>query len=359
VSKDTFCIIIYVEPTPLSLDSIAREIPGEVSDHALTAPCLVIDELGKIQCWGQDRKMVEPLVFDVLDKIKRTSGQATVIAVGKTNQSGQTAVLAKPKHVTTVIARETELIIRDLGLLSEKTKDISQVVANEMLSNLAIKNNVTTDSNIPFTSRLFTGWFLINEKLKKKLASTYMKKTQRYSATFDANRSSVIRTLVAKLGEKKEEIIIAITVGLIVEACIRAILYIFTTVHYERGTSSIKELELPETLMGNIKSQRSFSASEIARALNREEWSTIAMLNTLKEIGLLKLIDMYDRTYKGTGVTKFPNVMGSTTFPLTEEIIASDGFHKSFSMKLYDKGGFIWRPDRDIMTLIEKLWQEA
>jgi len=353
----TICWIIYVDRVPLPLKKVSKDIPGKLSNHSLLTKRLKIDDLGKIQCWGQNKKEVNELILDTVAKIEKLDEQVKVIAIGEKNQKGKTTVFVRNlKHITDVLARELELIVRDLGLSSEKTQEISHVVANEMLSNIAIKNKLNTGLIELDTARTFSGCFVINEKVEQKMTEKYIKTVQKYATTLEAAKSSSLRNLVNKLGEKKNEILTAVAVGLISEAAIKIIIYVGEIMHRRAShAEDIKTLGLPEFLLNKIKSKKAFTVSEVANILEIETWQVVTMLNTLVALGVLTLFDEKELIYKGTDRTTYYPALGAFFPPPIEKIVASKHFHEIFSMKFDVTPNINWTPDRNIKDIYESL----
>jgi hypothetical protein len=353
----TVCWIVYLDPAPLLLTKIAKDIPCKISSYSLQTECLKIDDLGKIQCWGHNKKEVNKLILDTVAKIEKLDEQIEVIAIGEKDQKGKTTVFVRNlKHITNVLAREVELIVRDLGLSSQKTQEVSYVVANEMLSNIAIKNKLNTGLIELDMRRTFSGCFVINEKLVQKMTNKYIKTVQKYATTLEAAQSSSLRNLVNKLGEKKNEILTAVAVGLISEAAIRIIIYIGEIMHRRASRAEdIKKLGLPEFLLNKIKSKNAFSVSEVANILEIEIWQVVTMLNTLVALGVLTLFDEKELIYKGTDRTTYHPALGAFFPTPKEKIVASKHFHEIFSMKFDVTPNINWTPDQNLKDLYESL----
>jgi len=344
----TICWIIYVDRVPLPLKKVSKDIPGKLSNHSLLTKRLKINDLGKIQCWGQNKKEVNELILDTVAKIEKLE-QIKVIAIGEMDQKGKTTVCVRNlKHITDVLARELELIVRDLGLSSEKTKEVSYVVANEMLFNIAIKNKLNTGLIELDMRRTFSGCFVINEKVVQKMTNEYIERVQKYVTRIEAAKSSSLRNIVNKLGETKNEILKAVALALISEAAIRIIIYVGEIMHSRASSAKdIKNLRLPEFLLNKVKSEKAFTVSEVANVLEIDTWQAVIMLNTLVALGVLTLFDDKELIYKGTDRTMYYPALGAFFPPPREKIVASKHFHDIYSLKFDVIPNVNWVPDRN------------
>jgi len=352
-------LILYVDPVPLPLQRIVHEIPGQIIKQCLVTSYLKVDAVGKIQCWIENGEKTEEFAGDILAKIRKAAGQVSIIAIGKMDQKDKLSIFVSSlKYVTSVLAREIELIIRDLGLSSEKTQELSQLVANEILCNLAIRNDLTTGSPLLNEIREFSGWFVLNEKLKRQMVDTYVKTIDQYSTAL-TTRSSLLRRLTSKLGDRKNEIVTTIIVGLIAEACVRILIYVATMAHRMGREQDIERFGLPSPIISKIKSQENLTASEVAIVLDVEEWAAIVQLNSLKQLGAVSLLDAEERTWKGTGRKTFPEFGGAAVLRRGQDVVGSKEFHDAFSARFVDDRDFDWKPDRDTQDLVDLIIQKC
>lgn len=189
------------------MDTIRKEIRGQIEDRCLTTASLRIDELGKIEFSVRDTRGGDQTSRDMIARVEKVTGRLDVIAVGNIDGKERMSVFVSSlKNVTNVLAREVELTVRDLGLASEKTKDIAQVVANEIVCDVAIRHDINYGSLVLTKGRSFSGWFVVNEKLKQEMLSLYVKSIKQYSTSLMSTKSSLVRRLVAKLGERQTKL---------------------------------------------------------------------------------------------------------------------------------------------------------
>jgi hypothetical protein len=359
VMKNPHCVILYVEPIPLTLEKIAETIQGKIIDHCFLAPGLRIDELGKIQCWAESKKEAEEAALDILAKIEKASGQMQPIAIGSRSQKGKMSVFVSSlKQVTKILAREVELLIYDLGLHSEKTRELAEVVANEILCDIVVKNTVDAGSMFLHFSKTFSGWFVVNEELRQKMVNTYLRKSTEIFSILKTNKSPLLKRLTQTIGNRKEDIAAAIIVGLVAEAILRVIVYLSEIMHAPGKEKDIKELGLPSSLLNMIQSKKAVSLAEAAKASGMEEMVVAATLNTLAGIWVVRLVNADERIYQGTGVTTYSPPPAVTTFFRGDETLMSVVFYVSCGIRFDKHEELDWKPESDLKELYHRIFKD-
>lgn len=144
-----------------------------------------------------------------------------------------------------------------------------------------------------------------------------------------------------------------VLVGLVVEACVRIVIYVTDIFHSEGGMEDIVELGLPPLIVSKIESESVFTSSEIATALKSEEWEVLLMLNTLRQLDVATAVDAAERSWRGTGTTKYPSVLGAYVGGGGEEAVACEGFHDAVCEAFPEKKDLDWRPDRTTRNLVK------
>jgi len=341
---------------PLHLGAIRKKIGGQIEGRCLTTSSLRIDELGKIEFSVRDIRGRDRAIRNMIGRVEKATGSLDIVAMGSIDEEERLSVfVSNLKDVTSVLAREVELTVRAMGLASERTKDIAQVVANEIVCDVAMRHDINYGSLVLTKGRTFSGWFVVNEKLRREMLSLYAKSTGQYSTSLTSNESSLVRRLITKLGGRADEIATGVLVGLVVEACVRIVIYVIDILHYEGGMEDIEELGFPPLIVGKIRAGSVFTSSDIATALNSEEWEVLLMLNTLRQLDVATTLDIAERSWRGTETTKYPLVLGATVMAGEEEAVACEGFHDAISEAFPEKRDLDWKPDRTTGNLVKKL----
>jgi hypothetical protein len=352
VPKTPVSVVLYLDRTPISLEAIAQKAPGEISTETLVTNNARIDELGIVHCWGSDPQECKKLILQILASINAAIGKVTIIACGEEDDShGKVSIFVRNlKNVTDVLAREVEVVVRDLGLHSEKTHEISHIVANEIMCDVAIQHSVNTGSLLLRSLTQFSGWLVINERLKKEMVRRYTKSVEQYAAVIKG-KSPLLKRFEEVMLEKKGDLAIAIISGLVVEVCIRLIIYLAFSAHREVGTNPITILKLPAPVMAKVQSEKVFSASEIAKETGTDEIWAVLLLNTLADLELVRMVSPIARTYVGTGLKSVPRVVGATECPEEEKAVTSAEFRAILEVPLKEEGQFDWWPSRPESTM--------
>ncbi len=314
-----------------------------------------INNFGKIYCWGENLDICEQSVFGILELLENKFGEIDIIAIGEQDKSGKSSIfVSRFEHITTVLSKEIEMIINELGLTSASTDTLSKVVAHELLKKIAIKNKIDRGYSHLNESINFSHWFVIDEKIKQKMIDTYRDEMDNYIDKYYDNKSR-LKNLISSITNNKEDIVKSIISGIIIELCMRVIINLNTYLHSEKGEIDIIDYNLPKKLYDKIQSGEAFKISEISKKIGINEISLILILNSLIEPNVIEIIDENKEIYKGTGKTTVPNVMGSYNPGPKEKAIKSDIFINEMKLLTIPYIKQEWLPDRNLLKIYEKL----
>ena len=156
---------------------------GKIQDQRLVTQSLTVDALGKVRCSESSKRKSKEDLVTAVEEIKDVCG-VSVLAIGEVNSEGKMSVFVPSiSNISKTLAIELELLIRDLGLYSEKTPELCTIISNEMIAHIAIRHNLNTGSPLLHEARAFSGLIEIDEKLELELVKKYAEKLQEYTGT--------------------------------------------------------------------------------------------------------------------------------------------------------------------------------
>lgn len=332
--------VMYLQPIPLQLSEIKSKMGGKIEGPCLVTPSLIISELGKVQCSTSSKRKAKEELVSAMKEIKSVRNDTCLLAIGEVDNEGKMSVFVPSvSNISRVLAVELELLVRDLGLYSEKTPELCTTISNEMITSIAIRYNLNTGSPVLHEARAFSGILEIDERLKRELIKKYGEKLQEYTATVSLwKSSSLLKRLTKVIGDNQKQILTSVATGLIAEAIVRIIVYFSFIGHREDGKMSINRLKgVPPLLLAKINSQKVFSAYEIASLLNSDTGTVVCLLNMLRDMKIVRLISKENGAYKGTGVVELRAVVGANEHLQKIGVSASTAFHEAASITFNDK----------------------
>ena len=162
-----------------------------------------------------------------------------------------------------------------------------------------------------------------------------------------------IQRLIKRIKQKKDELVYGLIAALIMESIVRLIVYLMVSMHSERGTCKI-----PRSIAMHMKKE-TITASELGSAMKTDEPNALMILNTLELLGVVCIADEFSRTFKKTGKTSIPNVLGMYVTTRGEAVVASSVFHRALHKDLKCTSREEWIPNRELMRKLYEKFLEA
>lgn len=343
--------VLYVSPAPIPIGALRRTFNARLSKGSLVSRQLTVYPYGKIEVTpdpGQDPKQ---LLRGVVSKARRAVPSLSLLAIGAKLSDGRLSIyVANRRYVSQVLGYEIEATIRDLGLFSEKTEQLSSIVANEMLCRVVVKNDWDDGSLIlEPSSTSFTGMFVIDDKMRQRMVRAYLENARKYLNALNRNNGNIINRLLQKLGFTKKDILNAIVAAIIVEATIRFLVSLVEIGHSEaEELQDVTHLRPPPSLLQKLEDADPFTAAEIAREDGLGEFQVLEMLTTLRKLRIVTIVNRSRRVYRATGKRSIPILVASIHQLTGTKAMRSDLFARSRTMFRRQIGQKIetgWEPD--------------
>lgn len=161
---------------------------------------------------------------------------------------------------------------------------------------------------------------------------------------------ALIRRLVKRIGQRKDDLFYGLAAALIMEITVRLIVFLTTSPHQEKGTC-----KLPSALSKNL-TKETISASDLGIEMKIGEPAALMLLNILEALDIVRVVDESSRTFKKTGKTSIPNVLGACFFREEQKAIASTVFHQVLGIDIKTLNEGNWQPElKKMRKFYEKL----
>jgi hypothetical protein len=346
---------LYVDPVPIPLEALQPVFKARLHKGSLVSSQVIIRKHGSFEISPRRERDSDKLLRSTLHKAQKAVPNIVLLAIGSIDHNGILSVYCTSRrHITTVLAREIQGTVRDIGLFSEKTVELSHIIANELLCRIVVKNecDIGTELLEP-SSTSFSGIFVINEPMRKRMVQSYLEHSRRYSDAVTRSGNTSIRRWLYKLGFTKKDVLHAIVAAIIVEAAFRVIVILMETGHSEaRERGDVSDLGFPSSLVQRLDSDSSFSAAEMASQSHLGEFEVVEILTTLKKLGIVDIVDRSERHYKPTGSKGIPILIASIHQVTEMAPLRSDMFmsgRKVFRTVIDDEQRG-WEPDKTLVN---------
>ena len=312
----------------------------------------------------------ENIIIDKYDKLyyslkKNTKGRADfiqfcnhlerdykykIIGIGDYVSGGKTTIyITERKNIINILSKEIQIIINELGLNTDNVAEISYVLVLEILKDIVIKNALDMNLLFQYSSRTFTNYFIIDEKIRRKIISEYQKSINKYISKLNCEKT--ILNKLKNIVTDNQELAISIISGIIVETCIRILVVLLDSPHQDMGEIKLTKKILPIKIYNYVISQKTFSIEEI-KGTNFNELDLILLLNSLIE---LKILRKCNNIYCGTGIITLPNVVAKSNFSRNENNVISSSF-KSYHENFNIAKDFVWKENKFLNNIIDDIF---
>jgi hypothetical protein len=299
--------LLYVKPIPLDLGLLNARLKGKTTEGKLIINGFEISRNGQFKVHARDEKAACRKLYRLMKQIQsileiRVAGIATYNSDG--NLQAFFPQISDAMDFLGEVALETLI---KLGLSENSAKSQAAVIANEVLCGMIRKGKAVYDNASMLGLRQFnenSGIIIVNENLRNSIIDAYADLIREKKIKAN-DESTHIRRLVKSIGQKKDDLFYGLAAALIMEAAVRLIVYLTTSPHSERGTCKI-----PNSLAENLK-RETISASELGSEMKIGEPQALMLLNALEALGIVCIVEESSRTFKKTGKTSIPNVIGA------------------------------------------------
>jgi len=277
-----------------------------------------------------------------------------IIGMGEYDGEGKTTIhVIYRKDIINILSKEIQIIINELGLNTGIVTEISNVLALEILKEIAIKRNLDMNLMFQYSSNTFMYFFVIDEKTRSKIIDLYQKNLNEYTSNIKCENSIMDRLRIIVKNNKKE-LTISIISGIIIETCMRILIVLLDTPHLDGGEVKVTKNDLLKEIYELIISKKPFSIEGVKKVSQMTELDIILLLNSLIEAKLVK--KNYKDVFYGTGKRTLPNVLGKTEFLIDEIAEISSLFVPYNDQILSSNDDFNWKRTDLLSDLLKDLY---
>jgi len=294
--KNKYCVYINIDN--IDLEALLEKYPGTYhkTHISLYGKKAMIYKTGKIIYEGSINDLLKT-VKNIGDLLKT---QIKIIAYGQELRNGRYLVFCPYIPLSLEIVRREICEIfysLNLDLPEQDILKISTELANEIVSDVFFREDISLTFSTPFGGKEFNGLMIIDDKLKNLLMIKVFQELKEGKLNIKQN-DPWYNKIKEKLVKYGIEITVGVLTGLIVELIIRFV------ISKPLGLPCVVEYKVPSLKEGRILAERKvISSKEIASLLGKPECMVIPALNTLVIGGAAIKIDPIERIYKLTSQT--------------------------------------------------------
>ena len=331
--KDKYCV--YVNIDNIDLEALLEKYPGTYHKTyiSLYEKGATIYKTGKI--------IYEDSINDLLKTVKNIGDllktHIKIIAYGQELRDGRYLIFCPYLPLSLEIVRREICEIfysLNLDLPEQDILRISTELANEIVSDVFFREDISLTFSAPFGGKEFNGLMIIDDKLKNLLMTKVFQEFKEGKLNIKQN-NPWYNKIKEKLAKYSVEITVGVLTALIAELIIKFVIskpFAMPKVEQDKVTS------LEE---GKILAKRKvISSEEIAGLLGKPECMVIPALNTLVIGGAAIKIDPVKRVYKLTSQT-YTTAAGMYISSTSEYLSTSQIFHS------FIEGGSVISPSSE------------
>lgn len=322
--------VLYVKPIPLDINLLNKQLGGKITKNNLFFEEFKISRNGRIEVHANSEGVACSKLRKLMEKVQSFL-EIRFAGIGTYNSDGTLqAFFPKISDAADFLGEIALEILLELGLSEDSAEAQAAVIANEILCAMIRKGKVVNQGMSALGLRHFSensGIIMVDENLRDSMLDTYAKIVREKKVVADEGHIQVQR-LIKSVKQKKDDLFYGLAAALIVESIVRLIVYLAESAHSEHGVCGI-----PSSLQKYLKNE-TISATELGNEMKTGEPQALMILNSLELLGILRVADESLRTFKKTGRTSIPNVLGEFISMRGETAVMSTTFHEALQKEI-------------------------